>query len=31
VGKTAYYYGKWVTQTGLEGPWSAAASMTIAA
>jgi hypothetical protein len=31
VGKTAYYYGKWVTSTGLEGPWSAPVSSTVAA
>lgn len=29
-GKTAYYYGRWVTRTGLVGPWSAVASMVIA-
>jgi hypothetical protein len=30
-GKTATYFGRWVTATGLAGPWSPAASMTIAA
>jgi hypothetical protein len=31
VGKTAYIVGRWVTRTGLRGPWSDIASMTIAA
>lgn len=31
VGQTAYYYGRWVTGTGLEGPLSPVAAMTIAA
>ena len=30
VGKTAYYYGRWCTRTGLVGPMSAVASMLIA-
>lgn len=30
VGKTAYYYGRWQTRTGLTGPWSQIASMTVA-
>jgi hypothetical protein len=30
-GKIATYFGRWVTATGLVGPWSPAASMTIAA
>jgi hypothetical protein len=28
-GKTATYFGRWVTQRGLAGPWSAPVSMTI--
>lgn len=31
VGQTAHYYGRWITARGLTGPWSALASMTIAA
>lgn len=31
VGKTAYYAARWITRTGLVGPWSDIASMTIAA
>jgi hypothetical protein len=30
VGKIAFYYGRWVTRTGLLGPMSAVASMTVA-
>jgi len=29
VGKTAYYYGRWVTRRGLVGPWSAQLSAAI--
>jgi len=29
-GKTAYYFGRWVTGTGLTGPWSAMAQLTVA-
>jgi hypothetical protein len=29
-GKTAYYYGRWITGTGLVGPWSMLAQLTIA-
>jgi hypothetical protein len=28
--KTAYYFGRWVTATGLVGPWSQSAALTIA-
>lgn len=31
VGKTAYYACRWITRTGLTGPWSNIASMTVAA
>lgn len=31
VGKTAYIAGRWITRTGLTGPWSDIQSMTIAA
>jgi hypothetical protein len=31
VGKTATYYARWITRTGLVGPWSAPVSMTVAA
>jgi hypothetical protein len=31
AGKVGYYSARWVTRTGLVGPWSAIASMTIAA
>lgn len=30
VGKTATYFGRWVTRTGLFGPWSLPVGMTIA-
>ncbi len=30
VGKTATYFGRWVTRTGLFGPWSLPVAMTIA-
>lgn len=30
VGKTASYFGRWVTRTGLFGPWSLPVAMTIA-
>lgn len=30
VGKTAYYFARWQTATGLVGPWSQVASMTVA-
>ena len=31
VGKTATYYARWITRTGLVGPWSAPVAMTVAA
>jgi hypothetical protein len=31
VGKTAYIVGRWITRTGLAGPWSSIESMTVAA
>lgn len=31
VGKTAYICGRWITRTGLVGPWSGIESMTVAA
>jgi hypothetical protein len=30
AGKTATYFGRWVTRTGLTGPWSLPIAMTIA-
>jgi hypothetical protein len=30
-GKTATYYARWITRTGLVGPWSSPVSMTVAA
>jgi hypothetical protein len=30
VGKTAWYYARWVTKTGLVGPWSSLVSFTVA-
>ena len=30
VSKTAYYYARWYTASGLTGPWSLVASMTVA-
>jgi hypothetical protein len=30
AGKTASYFARWVTRTGLFGPWSLPQSMTIA-
>lgn len=29
-GKTAFYFGRWITGTGLVGPWSAMAQLTVA-
>ena len=31
AGKTAFYYARWQTRTGLTGPWSQVKSMTVAA
>jgi len=31
VGKQATYYARWITRTGLVGPWSAPVAMTVAA
>jgi len=31
AGKTAYYYGRWASESGLMGPWSALASMGVTA